>query len=377
MEMIEPSVKHILERLVSYKSVTPSDAGCLSYIEKFLQNLGFRIIIKTFGNKYKVKNLYAYLDTTNYNFCFSGHVDVVPTGEKALWKYNPFTLTHIDNTLYGRGTNDMKGMLAAYLYALQVYLKENKHVQHPLSLLITSDEEGEAKFGTKAMLEYLNKKFDMVLVGEPSSIEVLGDNIRNGRRGSLRIKLEIHGKEGHVAYKEQYENPIKKLLQILESLYSIKYKNSIFEVVKIDTNWTANNVIPSIASATLIFRLSHAVSKDTILENTHNRIKKYTNNYNLKYILSAESFISKDTKLQNIALRSIEKVCGIEGSTNFLGGTSDARFFPPYCDNIIELGLPQKTAHKINEHINVNELHLLAELYLDIITNVCSHFKNL
>ena len=377
MEMIEPSVKHILERLVSYKSVTPSDAGCLSYIEKFLQNLGFHVIIKTFGNKYKVKNLYAYLDTTNYNFCFSGHVDVVPTGEETLWKYNPFTLTHIDNTLYGRGTNDMKGMLAAYLYALQVYLKENKHVQYPLSLLITSDEEGEAKFGTKAMLEYLNKKFDMVLVGEPSSIEVLGDNIRNGRRSSLRIKLEIYGKEGHVAYEEQYENPIRKLLQILESLYSINYKNSVFEVVKIDTNWTANNVIPSIASATLVFRFSHEVSKDTILENTRNRIKKYTNNYNLKYILSAESFISKDTKLQNIALRSIEKVCEIEGSTNCLGGTSDARFFPPYCDNIIELGLPQKTAHKIDEHINVNELHLLSELYLDIITNVCSHFKTL
>jgi succinyl-diaminopimelate desuccinylase len=376
----------LLQELIKLPSVTPKDAGCLDLIESYLKPLGFMCHRLPFGrdDPQATDNLYARWGTSGHNFCFAGHTDVVPTGDLNRWSVGPFGAEIKNDCVYGRGAVDMKGSIAAFVAAVAEVITKYSP-KHSFSLLLTSDEEGPATFGTKKVIEWLKAKgevIDSCIVGEPTNPKTLGEMVKIGRRGSLNAKITLQGKQGHVAYPHFALNPIPALLAYLTDLLRETldqgtdfFMASNLEVTSIDVSNLATNIIPEQATAQLNIRFNSLHTGRSLIEFLESKMEKIrlTHHKGLKWSLettiSGESFITKDVKLQNMITQSIQAVTGLTPKLDTSGGTSDARFLKDICP-VIEFGLISDQAHQIDEHVSIKDMVNLTSIYREILVNI-------
>ncbi len=374
----------LAKELIKFQSITPIDAGVMNYLETELKKLGFKTKILKFKEKnfQPVKNLYARLGTKGPNFCYAGHLDVVPPGNIKDWTINPFKPSVKKGHLIGRGANDMKSSIASFVSAVSKFLIINKNFNGSISLLITGDEEGDAINGTKKVVNFLKKKrekIDFCLVGEPTNPNKLGEMIKIGRRGSLTGKLKIFGLQGHVAYPDRANNPSTIIVNILKELKEIKFDKgtkdfqpSNLEVTKININNKADNVIPAIAEATFNIRFNNKHSSTSIkkkLNKIFNRItKKNKSKYQVEYRVSGEAFLTKANKTTFMIQNVIKQVTKIKPKLSTTGGTSDLRFIRKISPGL-EFGLVGKTMHKVDEAVSLKDLKNLTKIYQYILQN--------
>ncbi len=374
----------LAKELIRYPSVTPVDAGVMKFLEKKLKKLGFKTKILEFKEKnYKpVKNLYARLGNKTPNFCYAGHLDIVPPGNIKDWTVNPFRPSVKKGHLIGRGANDMKSSIAAFVSAVSIFLNNNKKFKGSISFLITGDEEGDAINGTKKVVKYLKKKKEKInfcLVGEPTNPNRLGEMIKIGRRGSLTGKLTILGVQGHVAYPQRAINPATALIKILDDLKNIRFdkgtKNfqpSNLEVTKINIDNNADNIIPKYAEATFNIRYNDRHSSVS-LKKKFNKIfkqicKKNKSKFKIEYKLSGEAFLTKPNKTTFMIKNIIKKITKVQPKLSTTGGTSDARFIKNISP-CLEFGLVGKTMHKVDEAVSLSDLRKLTKIYSLILYN--------
>ena len=372
----------LAKELIRFPSITPIDAGVMKFLEKKLKKLGFKTKILEFKEKgFKpVKNLYARLGNTNPNFCYAGHLDVVPPGNIKDWTINPFKPSVKKGHLIGRGANDMKSSIAAFISAVSIFLKNNNNFDGSISLLITGDEEGDAVNGTKKVVDYLKKKKEKIsfcLVGEPTNPNKLGEMIKIGRRGSLNGKLIINGIQGHVAYPQRANNPLTTIVKILEKLKDIKFDNGTkdfqptnLEVTKINVINNADNVIPGSAEATFNIRFNNKHSSNSIKKRLNKIFKTITkknkSSFKIEYRVSGEAFLTKPDTTTFMVQNIIKKITKIKPKLSTTGGTSDARFIRKISP-CLEFGLVGKTMHKIDEAVSLKDLKNLTKIYHNIL----------
>ena len=372
----------LAKELIKFPSVTPVDAGIMKFLEKKLKTLGFKTKILEFKEKNSkpVKNLYARLGDKGLNFCYAGHLDVVPAGDLKDWTVNPFRPIIKKGYLIGRGANDMKSSVAAFVSAVSIFIENNREFKDSISLLITGDEEGVAINGTKKVVEYLKKKkekIDFCLVGEPTNPNKLGEMIKIGRRGSLTGKLSIIGIQGHVAYPQRANNPSTTIVQILKELKEIKFDTGTkdfqptnLEITKINIDNSADNVIPGLANATFNVRFNNKHSSISIKKKINNIIKKIVKNnkskYKVNYNISGEAFLTKPNNITFMIRDIIKKVTKIKPKLSTTGGTSDARFIKKIAP-CLEFGLVGKTMHKVDEAVSLSDLRKLTLIYSNIL----------
>ena len=377
----------LAKELIKFPSITPVDAGVMNFLEKKLKKLGFKTKILEFKEKgfQPVKNLYARIGTKGPNFCYAGHVDVVPPGNIKKWTINPFKPSIKKGHLIGRGANDMKSSIAAFVSAVSVFLSKNKKFNGSISLLITGDEEGDAVNGTKKVVEYLKKKREKInfcLVGEPTNPNVLGEMIKIGRRGSLTGKLTVFGLQGHVAYPQRANNPSTIIVKILKELKDIKFDKGTknfqptnLEVTKINIENKADNIIPATAEAIFNVRFNNIHSSKS-LKKKLNKIfkkinKKHKSKFKIEYKVSGEAFLTKPNKTTFMVQNIIRKITKIKPKLSTTGGTSDLRFIKTICPGL-EFGLVGKTMHKVDEAVSLKDLKNLTKIYFIILQ---SYFK--
>ena len=374
----------LAKELIRYPSVTPIDAGVMKFLEKKLKKLGFKTKILEFKEKNTkpVKNLYARLGSKGPNFCYAGHLDVVPAGNLRDWTVNPFKPSIKKGHLIGRGANDMKSSIAAFVSAVSIFIKNNKKFNGSISLLITGDEEGVAINGTKKVVEYLKKrkeKIDFCLVGEPTNPNKLGEMIKIGRRGSMNGRLSVIGIQGHVAYPHRANNPSTALVQILKELKEIKFDKGTknfqptnLEVTKINIDNTADNVIPGLANATFNIRFNNKHSSNSIKTKINKILKKICHknksNYKIEYSVSGEAFLTKPNQTTYMIQDIIKKITKIKPELSTTGGTSDARFIRKISP-CLEFGLVGKTMHKVDEAVSLSDLKKLTLIYSSVLKN--------
>ena len=374
----------LAKELIRFPTVTPVDAGVMKFLEKKLKKLGFKTKILEFKERgFKpVKNLYARLGSKEPNFCYAGHLDVVPPGNIKDWTINPFKPSIKKGHLIGRGANDMKSSVAAFVSAVSTFLSKNKKFNGSISLLITGDEEGDAINGTKKVVEYLKKrkeKINFCLVGEPTNPNKLGEMIKIGRRGSLTGKIKVIGEQCHVAYQYRGNNPSTSLVQILKEIKDIKFDkgNKHFqptnlEVTKINIDNNADNIIPGSAEATFNIRFNNRHSSNSIkkkLNKIFNRItKKNKSKYKIDYRVSGEAFLTKPNKTTFMIQNIIKKITKLKPKLSTTGGTSDLRFIRKISPGL-EFGLVGKTMHKVDETVSIKDLKNLTIIYESILQN--------
>ena len=368
----------LAKELIRFPSITPTDAGVMRFLEKKLKKLGFKTRILEFReNKSKpVKNLYARLGNKTPNFCYAGHLDIVPPGNIKDWTVNPFKPSVKQGHLIGRGANDMKSSIAAFVSAVSMFLNNNKKFKGSISFLITGDEEGDAINGTKKVIDYLKKKREKInfcLVGEPTNPNRLGEMIKIGRRGSLTGILTILGIQGHVAYPHRANNPSTTLIKILNELKNIRFdkgtKNfqpSNLEVTKININNNADNVIPRQAEATFNIRYNDKHSSNSLkkkLNKIFSKIsKKNKSKFKIQYRVSGEAFLTKPNATTFMIQNIVKKITKIKPKLSTTGGTSDARFIKNISP-CLEFGLVGKTMHKVDEAVSLSDLKKLTKIY--------------
>ena len=373
----------LAKELIRFPSITPTDAGVMGYLEKKLKSLGFKTKILTFAEKNTkpVKNLYARLGNKSPNLCFAGHLDVVPPGNTKDWTINPFKPAIKKGHLIGRGANDMKSSIAAFVSAISKYVSQNKF-NGSISLLITGDEEGIAVNGTKKVVDYLKRKkekIDFCIVGEPTNPNKLGEMIKIGRRGSMNGKLTIHGVQGHVAYPHRAKNPVTSIIKILNEFKNIKFDTgtkdfqpSNLEITKMDINNHAENVIPAIASATFNIRFNNKHTSHSIKNKLNKVIKKISSKdkvkFEINYRVSGEAFLSKPNSTTFMIRDVVKQITKINPKLSTTGGTSDARFIRKITP-CLEFGLVGKTMHKVDEAVSIIDLKKLTKIYETILKN--------
>ncbi len=374
----------LAKELIKFPSITPIDAGVMKFLEKKLISLGFKTKILEFREKnFKpVKNLYARLGNKNPNFCYAGHLDVVPPGNLKDWTVNPFKPSLKKGHLIGRGANDMKSSIAAFVSAVSIFLSKNKKFKGSISFLITGDEEGDAINGTKKVVQYLKRKkekIDFCLVGEPTNPNKLGEMIKIGRRGSLTGKLTIFGLQGHVAYPLKANNPSTIIIKILKEIKDIKFDKGTknfqptnLEITKINIDNTADNVIPSTAEATFNIRFNNKHSSSSIkkrLNKIFRKInKKNKSKFKIEYRVSGEAFLTKPNKTTFMIQKIVKKITKINPKLSTTGGTSDLRFIKAISPGL-EFGLVGKTMHKVDEAVSLKDLKNLTKIYINILQN--------
>ena len=372
----------LAKELIKFPSVTPVDAGVMKFLEKKLKKLGFKTKIIEFKEKnYKpVKNLYAKIGNKSPNFCYAGHLDVVPPGNIRDWTINPFKPLIKKGYLIGRGANDMKSSIAAFVSAVSSFLNKNDNFNGSISLLITGDEEGDAVNGTKKVVDYLKKKKEKInfcLVGEPTNPNKLGEMIKIGRRGSLTGKLIINGVQGHVAYPHRANNPCTTIIKILNEIKSIEFDKGTknfqptnLEITRINMNNNADNVIPKTAEASFNIRFNNKHSSNSIkrkLNKIFNRItKKNRSKFKIEYKVSGEAFLTKPSDITYMIQDIIKKITKVKPKLSTTGGTSDARFIKKISP-CLEFGLVGKTMHKIDEAVSIKDLKKLTKIYENIL----------
>jgi len=367
------------KELIRRPSITPKDAGTINLLAKNLRSLGFKCQIINFKN---IKNLYAKLGKSEPNFCYAGHTDVVPPGNINEWTVNPFKPAIKNNKLIGRGANDMKASIACFVAAVSRFKIKNKKFKGSISLLITGDEEGIAINGTKRVVKYLKKKREKInfcLVGEPTNPNKLGEMIKIGRRGSITGRLTIIGTQGHVAYPHRANNPSNSMVKILKKIKEMKldkgtknFQPSNLEIIKINIDNHADNVIPGSAEAVFNIRFNNKHSSSSLKRKLNSVIgsmaKKAKCKFNIKYEVSGEAFITKPNKTTYMIQNTVKKITKIKPKLSTAGGTSDARFIRKIAP-CLEFGLVGKTMHKIDESVSLSDLKKLTNIYQNILEN--------
>ena len=382
--MLRLNELQLAKELIRFPSVTPVDAGVMSFLEKKLKKLGFKTKILEFKEKNTkpVKNLYARLGNKSPNFCYAGHLDVVPAGNLNDWTVNPFKPSIKNGHLIGRGANDMKSSIAAFVTAVSKFIQKNKKFNGSISLLITGDEEGVAINGTKKVVEYLKKKKEKInfcLVGEPTNPNKLGEMIKIGRRGSITGKLTVIGVQGHVAYPNRANNPSTAIVQILKELKGIKFDKGTkdfqptnLEITKINIDNSADNVIPGLAYASFNIRFNNKHSSNTLKSKINKIVKKICNKnkskYKIEYNVSGEAFLTSPNETTYMIQNTIKKITKIKPKLSTTGGTSDARFIRKISP-CLEFGLVGKTMHKVDEVVALKDLKKLTLIYSNILEN--------
>ena len=361
----------LAQSLIRCASVTPADSGAQDTLASLLGRLGFTVHRLRYG---QTENIFARLGTTGRHICFAGHTDVVPIGE-ATWRADPFGGEVRDGMLYGRGACDMKGAIAAFVSAVAQHLRQGAP-KGSISFLITGDEEGPAIDGTVKVLEWMHANDqipDFCLVGEPTCPVKLGDMVKIGRRGSVNMKIEVHGTQGHVAYPQRADNPIHRLLRALDALTSAPvdagtawFEPSSLQVTSVDVGNGATNVIPASARAALNVRFNDGHSGASLIAWVRATLARYAEQFDVDASISGESFVTRPGPLVDILQVAIKNATGIEPKLDTGGGTSDARFIAKYCP-VAEFGLVGATMHQTDERIPVAELRELARIYRDIV----------
>ena len=367
----------LTEALVRRPSITPDDEGCQELMTERLTAAGFRVENMPFGD---VKNLWARRGNSGPVLCFAGHTDVVPPGDETLWDSAPFAPEIRDGQLYGRGTADMKASLAAMLIATEEFIAA--HPDHPgsIAFLITSDEEGRAREGTKKVIDTLDarhEKIDWCVIGEPSCDQQLGDTIRIGRRGSLSGMLTVKGTQGHVAYPQLADNPIQSFAPVLAELYTHEmdqgnehFPPTSFQVVQIESGTGAPNVTPGSLYTRFNFRYSTVWTHEGIREFIESFLRERNVDFSIEWHLSGEPFLTPVAALAEATRDAVFEVTGVLPEYSTGGGTSDGRFIAPSGAHVVEFGPINASIHKVNENTAVNDLELLFRVYRRIIKSI-------
>ena len=369
----------LLKKLIKIESISPNDNGCFDVIKQQFDGLDFSFKEKNYKN---ISNLVITNgDSKNKTFCFLGHTDVVPPGPESEWSVPPFSGEIIDNKIYGRGAADMKGGIACFISALKEFLFENKDPSFNIMVLLNSNEEGKLENGKvdRVINEMIdkNKFIDFCLIGEPSSSKKVGDVIRIGRRGSLSGILKVYGIQGHVAYPKQALNPILGIGKTLEELKNMEwdrgnenFEPTSFQVSNIKSGTGAENVVPGVLEMTFNFRFSPESSPDGLKEKFEALLKKSDLKYDVSWTLSALPFLTAKTEFIDIVKSSIKEINNIDTKIDNGGGTSDGRWVAPMGSEIVELGPLNKTIHQIDEHVDIEDLSTLKEIYKKILIKV-------
>lgn len=367
---MESATLELTKQLVSRQSVTPEDDGCQALMIERLTKIGFDITPLRFGD---VENFWAVRGASGPILCFAGHTDVVPSGPEENWSYPPFQPTEVDGQLFGRGTADMKGALAAMVVAVEKFVAEYPSHSGRIAFLITSDEEGIAINGTVKVVDWLQQQGiipEYCLVGEPSSSDQCGDVIKNGRRGSLGCQLTIKGIQGHVAYPHLGRNPIHLAMPALDELASELWDQgndffpaTSFQISNIGAGTGATNVIPGELNVTFNFRFSTEVTDQQLRDRTEAILNKHGLDYELNWHLSGQPFLTAEGELVAAAIDSIKQVTDLDAKLSTAGGTSDGRFIAPMGTQVIELGPTNATIHKVDENTNIADLGALTHIY--------------
>ena len=369
----------LLKKLIKIESISPNDNGCFDVIKQQFDGLDFSFEETNYKN---ISNLIITNgDSKNKTFCFLGHTDVVPPGPESEWSVPPFSGEIIDNKIYGRGAADMKGGVACFISALKEFLSENKDPSFNIMVLLNSNEEGKLENGKvdRVINEMIDKdKFiDFCLIGEPSSSKKVGDVIRIGRRGSLSGNLKVYGIQGHVAYPKQALNPILGIGKTLEELKNMEwdrgnenFEPTSFQVSNIKSGTGAENVVPGVLEMTFNFRFSPESSPDGLKEMFETLLKKSDLKYDVSWTLSALPFLTAKTEFIDIVKSSIKEINNIDTKIDNGGGTSDGRWVAPMGSEIVELGPLNKTIHQIDEHVDIEDLSTLKEIYKKILIKV-------
>lgn len=360
----------LARQLVSRRSVTPADAGCLELIAERLAPLGFTLErIDSNG----VSNLWARRGSTRPLVCLAGHTDVVPPGPLDQWQSDPFLATERDGLLYGRGAADMKTSLAAFVVAVGQFVAARPDHGGSIALLLTSDEEGDAIDGTVRVVEALKARgesIDYCIVGEPTSVSRLGDTIKNGRRGSLSARLVVKGIQGHVAYPEKVRNPIHLAAPALAELSATCWDEgneffppTSFQISNIHAGTGATNVVPGSLEVLFNFRFSTASTVEGLQDHVHSVLDRHGLEYEIHWTLGGKPFVTHRGTLVAALSASIREVTGIEPELSTSGGTSDGRFIAEICPEVAEIGPVNASIHKVNEHVALADIDPLTAIY--------------
>lgn len=367
----------LTEQLIALDSVTPEDKGCQNTLINLLKPLGFTCETIQSGD---VTNLWARRGNTQPLVVFAGHTDVVPTGPVTQWQSEPFAPTHRDGKLYGRGAADMKTSIAAFVVATEEFVAAHPNHSGSIGFLITSDEEGPATDGTVVVCNQLQargEQLDYCIVGEPTSSEVLGDTIKNGRRGTMSGKLIVKGIQGHIAYPQLAENPIHTATPALNELVSEVwdlgndyYLPTSWQISNIHGGTGASNVIPGEVVIDFNFRFSTASTAEGLQQRVHEILDKHQLKYDLKWTIGGHPFLTPKGNLSDALAKAIKDETGVTTELSTTGGTSDGRFIAKICPQVVEFGPPNGSIHKIDEHIEVRYIDPLKNIYRRALENL-------
>ena len=380
---------HLAEQLIALPSITPLDEGCLELLAQRLQPLGFVCERLDSGPAdFRVSNLWAKRPAAQSGqalsaiktIVFAGHTDVVPTGPLAQWSSDPFTPTHKDGKLYGRGASDMKTSIAAFVVAVEEFLAAYPDAPLNIAFLLTSDEEGPSVDGTKVVVEQLRARgepLDYCIVGEPTSVERTGDMIKNGRRGTLSGKLTVRGIQGHIAYPQLARNPIHQALPALAEMAATVWDqgNAFFpptswQISNIHGGTGATNIIPGDVVVDFNFRFCTESTAESLQQRVHAVLDRHGLEYDLRWTLGGQPFLTTPGELVTAVQQAIAGETGLSTELSTTGGTSDGRFIAQICPQVIELGPPNATIHKIDEHVVVADIEPLKNIYRRTLENL-------
>lgn len=356
--------------LIARRSVTPDDGGCQELLAARLRPLGFHVEPLVSNG---VTNLWARRGTQPPLVCFAGHTDVVPTGPLGQWRSDPFVPTERDGKLFGRGAADMKTSVAAFITATEAFVRARPDHRGSIALLITSDEEGVATDGTVKVVERLEgrgERIDYCVVGEPTSVDRLGDMIKNGRRGSLSGRLVVKGVQGHVAYPDRSRNPIHQLAPALAELVATQWDRGTadfpptsWQVSNVHGGTGATNVIPGELELQFNFRFSTASAAEGLKARVDEILTRHGVDYAIEWTLGGEPFLTPRGELVSAALAAIREVTGVAAEVSTTGGTSDGRFITRICQQVVEFGPVNQSIHRLNEHIELAAIEPLRRIY--------------
>jgi succinyl-diaminopimelate desuccinylase len=376
------SALHLTEQLISRRSLTPADDGCQDILAARLKPLGFACeTIESGPDNFRVTNLWAKRPGKSpRTLVFAGHTDVVPTGPLEQWTSDPFTPSHRDGLLFGRGAADMKTSIAAFTVAVEEFLATHADPQLSIALLITSDEEGPSVDGTRVVCEKLKQRgerLDWCIVGEPTSVEKIGDMIKNGRRGSLSAKLTVKGVQGHIAYPQLAKNPIHLAVPALTELAAIEWDkgNDFFpptswQMSNIHGGTGATNVIAGSVTVDFNYRYSTESTPESLKERVVAVLGKHGLDYDIAWVLGGLPFLTTPGELVDAIGQAIRSTVGVETELSTTGGTSDGRFISRICPQVIEFGPINASIHKIDEHVRVADIESLKNIYRRTIENL-------
>jgi succinyl-diaminopimelate desuccinylase len=356
--------------LIARRSVTPADGGCQELLAARLRPLGFSIEPLVSNG---VTNLWARRGRTPPLVCFAGHTDVVPTGPLGEWRSDPFVPTERDGKLFGRGAADMKTSLAAFVTAAEAFVGAHPDHRGSIAMLITSDEEGVATDGTVKVVERLEgrgERIDYCIVGEPTSVDRLGDMIKNGRRGSLSGRLVVKGVQGHVAYPDRSRNPIHQLAPALAELVAAQWDRGTadfpptsWQISNIHGGTGATNVIPGELEVQFNFRFSTASTADGLKGRVNEILTRHGLDYSIEWTLGGEPFLTPRGELVAATVAAIQEITGVAAEVSTTGGTSDGRFIRRVCAEVVEFGPVNHSIHRLNEHIELAAVEPLRRIY--------------